>query len=352
MEISVQGRASDFNFTRVYNVAKRLELVLTGGVDLLSGERRLDLSRNLTGYTSFEELYAAFGQVVQGDLAQMGAALDIHTELAARYRPCYLLSSLVDDCLERGLEQQEGGARYHDYGFAPLGIATVADALAGLRTALFEEGFATAEELLAALRSNFEGHEELRARLLRLPKYGKEDPVTDALCDRVLHTVCEAATGTKTRFGGLLKPMLFNFVWTPWASAELGARPDGSLAGETIGHGITPQRQGMTEGLTAALNSCCSLDFDCVAGGATTMWDVDPAWATPERMKTVLKRFIKGGGMILQGNTTSVADLKEALEHPERHPELIVRVGGFSARFVLLERANQEEIVQRYRHSG
>ena len=82
------------------------------------------------------------------------------------------------------------------------------------------------------------------------------------------------------------------------------------------------------------------------------MWDVDPAWVSFDTMKAVLRRFWDGGGMIFQGNATSVAELEDALQNPERHPNLIVRVGGFSARFVALGPELQQEIVTRYRHAS
>jgi pyruvate-formate lyase len=107
----------------------------------------------------------------------------------------------------------------------------------------------------------------------------------------------------------------------------------------------------MTHGITAAINSTVSLDFKCVAGGATTMWDVDDRWITFEGMKAILQVFLSGGGMIFQGNTTSVAELEKAMEKPEDYPNLIVRVGGFSARFVALDDNLQQEIITRYRHS-
>lgn len=352
MEISVQGMNCDLNFATTHNVAKTLELLLTGGLDLLDGTRRLALERDLTGYADFEELYAAFEQELAREYREMVKALDIQSACYARYRPCYLLSSLLGDCLERGREQQDGGARYHEYGFAPLGITAAADALAGLRAAVFEQRLVSAPELLAALRANFAGYESLRAFLLRLPRFGWEDADADALCNRVMHSVCCAARQPRARFGGQLKPMIFNFVWTPWASGQLGARADGALAGEMIGHGMTPSRRGLTHGLTAALNSCVALDFSCVAGGATTMWDMDDRWITFDRLRAILRVFLARGGMIFQGNTTSVAELAEAMEHPDRYPNLIVRVGGFSARFTTLERDIQQEIIGRYRHAG
>ena len=350
MEVSCQGMASDMNFTRVHNVPKTLELVLNGGTDLLTGDRRIAHDHTLADYADFEALYAAFEGEVARYYGEMARALDIASECYAQWRPCYLLSSLIDDCLERGREQQDGGARYHDYGFAALGVGTAADSLNAIRRAVFEEGFVAPGELLRALRANYEGFEPLRVRLSRIPRYGVGDPEADAMANRVLQTACRLATETPTRFGGLLKPMCFNFVWTPGASAALGARADGQRADERINHGTTPQQVAMTEGITAAMNSCVSLDHSCVAGGATTMWDMDPDLASHGLVKAVLKRFLAGGGMIFQGNMTSVAELEDALDHPERYPGLMVRVGGYSARFVTLDAALQREILTRHRH--
>ena len=351
MEVSVQGMASDLNFCRVYNVAKTLELVLNGGVDLLTGEQCIAHSRTLDDYGDFEDLYRAFEAEVSRYFRQMARALDIASECYAQWRPCYLLSSLVDDCLDRGREQQDGGAHYHDYGFAILGLTAAADSLHAVCRAVFEEGLVSAGDLLAALRADYRGHEGLRLRLGRLPRYGAGDARADAMADRVLRSVCSRAVTTRNRFGGSLKPMFFNFVWTPDQSRRLGARADGQQAGAHIGHGMTPQQVAMTRGVTAAMNSCVSLDYRVVAGGATTMWDLCPDFARADVVKALLKRFLAGGGMIFQGNMTSVKELEDAVEHPERHPSLMVRVGGFSARFVALSPDLQREIITRCRHT-
>ncbi len=352
MEISAQGTACDLNFSCTHNVAKTLELVVNGGCDLLTGERRVAHRKTLADYADFEALYAAFEGELAREYRQMARALDIASACYARYRPCYLLSSLTLDCLERGREQQEGGARYHDYGFAPLGITAAADSLSAIRRAVYEERTVTASQMLAALRADYAGYEALRAQLLALPHFGVEDPLADALCNRVLQSVGCLSTAQRTRYGGRLKPMIFNFVWTPTASRELGARGDGSTAGTMIGHGMTPHSRSMTRGLTAAMNSSLSLDYRCISGGATTMWDMDARWVDAPLLKALLKRFLAGGGMIFQGNTTGVAQLEDAYAHPERYPQLIVRVGGFSARFTTLDRDVQHEIITRRRHEG
>jgi len=350
MEISPQGTTCDSNFSCTHNVAKTLELVLNGGIDMLSGERRIALAATLPDYSSFESLYAAFETELAREYREMTRALDIASECYARYRPCYLLSSLTLDCLERGREQQDGGARYHDYGFAPLAITTAADSLSAIYRAVYRDHLVSAADMLAALRADFAGYEPLRAQLSSLPRFGVEDPLSDGMCNRLLQSVGAAAAQQRTRFGGRLKPMIFNFVWTPSASRELAARGDGSPAGALIGHGMTPHSRAMTRGITAAMNSSLSLDYHCICGGATTMWDVDEQWINADLMKALLKAFLAGGGMIFQGNTTSVDQLEDAYAHPERYPNLIVRVGGFSARFTTLGRDVQQEIILRRRH--
>ncbi|MCE5258926.1 MAG: hypothetical protein LLG44_07710 [Chloroflexi bacterium] len=352
MEPSAQGKASDLNFSYVHSVAKTLELVLNGGIDLQTGEKRIALDKNLADYPTFEALFEAFREELLREYQVITRGLDISSESLARYRPCYLLSSLVEDCLARGREQQDGGARYHDYGYAPLGITSAADSLHAIQRAVYQERTVTPEELLTALRSNYRAAEPLRALLNRIPRFGQDDAEADAMASRVLGAVCEAASSQRTRFGGRLKPMVFNFVWTPGYSAELGAAADGSRAGSMLGHGLTPRRIAMGQGITVAMSSSLKLNCSTLIGIGTTMWDVDERWITPALMKSLLQAFFAGGGMVMQGNTTSVRDLQEALNHPERYQHLIVRVGGFSARFVGLERALQDEIVQRYRHAG
>jgi formate C-acetyltransferase len=106
----------------------------------------------------------------------------------------------------------------------------------------------------------------------------------------------------------------------------------------------------MTEGITAAMNSCLTLPQDKFNGGASTMWDMDPSWATTEVISAIIKVFTENGGQILQGNTTDVSELIRAQKNPELYKNLIVRVGGFSARFVLLSKALQDDIISRRRH--
>jgi formate C-acetyltransferase len=146
--------------------------------------------------------------------------------------------------------------------------------------------------------------------------------------------------------------MIMTFVLAARAGKALGASPDGRNAGETIAHGLTPQNASMKHGITTAMASANSLRLEKVWGGTTSMWDIDESYATQENLKSIIKVFLKQGGQIYQGNTTSVDELRRAYREPEKYKYLIVRVGGYSGRFCSLDKELQKEIINRKKHCG
>lgn len=335
MEPGIQGGSSDLNFAFHWNVALSLERWLKQA----SPEQ----------FVSFDALFAAFETELEAELGELVRGTDMTAEAMGKFRPTPLLSSLIDDCIERCRDQQQGGARYPDYGYAPLGITSAADSLFTIKRLIYQENSLGWKPLQDALAADFIGFESLRMRLLAIPQYGSGDRQADEFCNEVMSMICRISARQRTAAGGRVRPMIFNFVWTPEASSQLGARPDGSRAGEYIGHGMTPRSAAMTGGLTTAVNSCLRLNFEPVSGFATTMWDLDETSATETVMSALVEVFLSGDCMVMQGNTTSLKQMEEALKDPERHPSLIVRVGGFSARFSSLSRELQEEIVRRRR---
>jgi len=352
MEINAHGMNSDLQFSFWYNVPKTLELCITGGRDLVTGCERMPVSCSLADFDSFQAFYAAFEEQVASVLTTKFRELDIYSEEMARWRPTFLLSSMTADCFEAGRDQQDGGARHSIYGGTPLGLQNVADSLYAIKRAVFDEAFVTTDKLIEALTADFVGHEAMRARLLEVPKFGQDDADADTMMNRVLRSVCRIFAGYRNRHGWAIRPIIFTFAWAPEMGGALGASPDGRKAGRPIGHGLTPQSASMTKGLTAAMRSYLSLDTSAVTGGASTMWDMDAQSISFPLLRDIFETFRRQGGMIFQGNTTDVCELQAALERPEDYPHLIVRVGGFSARFVSLGREVQEEIIERHRHSG
>ena len=352
MEVSSQARNCDFNFTYVHNFAWTLETILYGGTIWHSGQKAAPISGDLTQYRTFDELYAAFEAELVRELQLLYARLDIYLGMYAKYRPNFLVSTMVHDCLERGRGMNDGGARYCDFSGSGLAIPNVADSLLALKYAVYEEGFCTAEELLSALKADFVGYEDLQARLVALPKFGQDNPEADAMAARVLRIYTDVANSHVTPHGGRVRPLILGFVWVAQYGCITGPLPDGRKAGAPLAHGLAPQDGSATEGLSAAINSALRLDLKEVGGGASMMFDLDPQWAKPDVVEAVLQTFITGGGHIFQGNTSDFERLEDAREHPERHRDLMVRVGGYSARFVQLPPEIQQEIIGRKRHRG
>ena len=352
MEIGVQGATSDLLFTGGHSFIQLLEFCITGGYSLVS-KKQLDYfpTKNLADFNDFESFYDYFIKQCKRVLNLHLEYMDMFSEQAEISRPLYLISSMIDDCLTKGRNIHGGGAKYHDYGATFMGLANTADSLTAIKQAVFDSKLCTANELIEALKANFEGYEDLHKTLLNLPKYGQEHSEADGMMVRMTEEISNHYLSYKNRFGGYGKPVILAFIWAPWYGATAGASADGRKSGMPLSHAVTPQSAGMTKGITAAMNSCSKLNFDLFPGGATTMWDLDHSWANEELVEWLILSFFKQGGQFFQGNVTDVKDLIKAQEHPEDYPHLIVRVGGFSARFVWLGKDVQDEIINRLRHT-
>jgi formate C-acetyltransferase len=353
MEVGIQGMTSDFLYIGWQNTPKMLELMVTGGICLRTGKKvnAFKADKGLAAYSDFESFYKDFIAECDRITKIYLEEQDFYSELSERNRPSYLISSMIDDCLERGRNMHGGGVKYHDYGGTHLGMPNVCDGLFAIKTAVFDKKICTAEELIEAMKVNFVGYERLQAKLRALPKYGMDNEEADALAARVMGDFCDMYLTFHTRWGGRGKPVVLTFVYAPQAASLLGATPDGRPMDSLVAQGVTPQSCAMTEGITAAINSCGKIPFEKFAGGASTMWDFDSSWVTEEIVEAVIRTFMEKQGQIFQGNTTSVEELIEAQKNPDEHRNLIVRVGGYSARFVGLNKKVQDDVINRIRHN-
>lgn len=353
MEVGIQGMTSDFLYIGWQNTPKMLELMVTGGQCLVTGNQYtvFQSEKGLAGYSDFESFYRDFiqeaGRITEIFLREQ----DVYSEIAEKNRPSYLISSMIDNCLASGRNMHAGGAKYHDYGGTHLGLPNVADGLFAIKKAVFDDKLCTADELIAALKADFNGYEKLQAILKNLPKYGMDNEEADAMARRVMSDFSDMYLKYRTRWGGHGKPVILTFIYSPSAAKILGATPDGRNAHQGVAHGVGPACGSMRDGITAAINSCGRIPFDKFSGGASTMWDFDSSWANEQIIEAVLRTFMDKGGQIFQGNTTPLEELIDAKQHPEKYEHLMVRVGGYSARFVNLEPALQDEIIGRMRHA-
>lgn len=353
MEVGVQGASGDLLFAFAFNMAQTLELVLNGGKRLGSDTTMAPIETTLDDYASFDQLYDAFQAELKREVAILMRHLDISLGCYAKYRPAFLLSTMVNGCLSSGRAINDGGARYPHYGGSGVGIPNVGDSLYAIKRAVYDDKKYTGAELLEALRANYEGCTEMHTYLRNLPKYGSgsNDEVV-RLVDRVLLDFTHSLKNHVNPASGHCRPIILGFVWVVSFGLETGATADGRTAGTPLAHGLSPQCGSATNGITASIGDATSLSLHEIPGGASMMWDIDHSWAKPDIVRPVLETYINEGGHIFQGNILSVDRLIEAQKHPDAHRDLMVRVGGYSARFCTLSKESQDEIISRRKYSG
>ncbi len=353
MEISPHGMNGDLLFSGFFNVLKVFEIVMTGGRNPINNEPMFKhLTRDLTDFASFDDFFDAFAAELRRSLNLTFKLMDITCEEWAERRPQFLVSSQVEDCIARGRGINNGGARYEDYGSTPIGLPNVADSLFAIKKAVFENKIVGADELLKALRADFSGYYLLHNRLKKIPQYGQGDSEADEMMARVVRTTCDIYEDYTNRLNGKIKPMIMTFMVAPRAGRVVGATPDGRLSQKPVAQGITPQNSAMTKGITAAMLSQSVIGLNRFSGGASSMWDLDVQAATTDNVIPLLKTFLSLGGQMYQGNTTDVRELLAAQKQPDQYQNLLVRIGGYSGRFVTLDENLQNEIIHRTRHLG
>jgi formate C-acetyltransferase len=284
----------------------------------------------------------------------------VRMEMEADARPdeftSPLLSALTADCIARGRDVNDGGARYpSNHGVAGMGIGSTADALAAVRRFVYQERRYDLPTLRAMLRANFVGYEADRTRLLRdAPKYGNDDEEVDAIAVEVAAAFCREVLRYRTASGGRFWPLMAANVANVAAGREVGATPDGRLAGEPVSDAASPSFGRDKHGPTAVVRSIAKVDYSLAPGGNVVNLKLHPTAVSGEAGLQALAALIRTcfslGGAQLQFNTVGREVLVEAMERPELHGDLVVRVSGFSAYFTRLERAVQEDVLARTEH--
>ena len=275
----------------------------------------------------------------------------------ARYHPTPLTSMLLKGCLESGVDASAGGARYNGSGVQGVGVADVADSLAAIEEVVFKRGLCDLAMLVRALKKDFEGHESLRAFLIKAPKYGNDDRAVDRYADLVIGSFADALSKyTNTRNGPYWAG--YYSVTSHGAFGEVtGALPNGRRAGRPLANGLSPSTGQERKGPTAALNSVAGLDlFGKARNGINVNLKIDGTSLGGDTgtlaLAGLVRGYFDGGGMQVQMNVLDPAVLIEANDHPERHPWLLVRVSGYSAYFNDLSPAMKQEIIDRALFKG
>lgn len=301
--------------------------------------------QRLASATSFAEIQQAAHQAVADQAAELaGATRGLVME------PAPFLSVLMTGCLERRADVSTG-LRYNNYGIHGVGLSTAADSLAAIRTLVFDRGDVTPAALLEALDDDFAGHDALRESLRRAPKLGNDDDEVDLLAAGLLGSFAAALAPLHNDRGGVFRAGTGSAMYYLLHAQQLGATPDGRRSGEYLSANLAPSLGVKVRGPLSLLHSFTKLPLVAAPnGGPVTIEVHDTVFRTAgstEKVAMLVRSFIQDGGHQLQLNALNRDTLLDAQVHPERHRNLIVRVWGWSAYFVELDRAYQDQIIQR-----
>ena len=272
--------------------------------------------------------------------------------------PDAFCSALVDDCIHRRKTIKEGGAVYDVVSGLQSGVANVANALMAVKHTLFDEHTLTVEQIQTALSSNYDGiqGEKVRQILLSAPKYGNDVDEVDNIATRVLNDYLEIVKPYRnTRYGR--GPVGCNYAGSTSnisSNVPLGqpvcATPDGRKAGEAIAEGVSNFHGTDTRGPTAVMRSVTKLPTIKMLAQLLNI-RLSPSTLSTDAGLWQLVHLLRGfqtlKGWHVQFNVVDSKTLLAAQLNPEDYKDLIVRVAGYSALFVTLDKATQDDIIQR-----
>ncbi|MFA6292547.1 MAG: pyruvate formate lyase family protein [Victivallales bacterium] len=260
-------------------------------------------------------------------------------------------SCVIRDCLERGLDFDQGGARYNWVENSFVGLANLVDGLLAIKELVYERKELTLAKFHSILRNDYRGHEAFLSKVLNgLDKYGNNLETADRLAGEWTQFLMDT-TESNTVGGHRYVPGFFCWVMHERLGSMTGATPDGRRAGKPFADGAGPAQGREHCGPTSAVLSTTSWSHFRAMGGVVHNLKFSPKVFADQQgrdgAKAVIETYLKRGGLEIQVNVVGPDALKEAQRHPELHPDLIVRVAGYSDYFVNLTTNMQEEVIAR-----
>lgn len=353
VELTTHGNNLGWSDAAMFNLNKALELTLNHGKCLLTHEQ---IGLNLGGldtYQTFEDLEKAFQQQIDYFIDKMMQCEVIVEKAHQDCLPTAFLSSVIDDCLENGLDVTKGGAKYNLSGIQMIQIANLADSLAAMKQLVYDDQVIDAKELLAALQSDFKGYEIIQIMLLnKVPKYGNDVEWVDRLGAKWAEYFRSRMKDYTNYRGGPYHTGMYTVSAHVPMGENVGASPDGRNALTPLADGgMSPVYGRDLKGPTAVLKSVSRLNNSLTTnGGLLNMKFLPEFFETKNGMnkfKNFLRAFVDLKVPHIQFNVVRREDLEDAQIRPQLHKSLTIRVAGYTAYFVELAHKLQDEIIER-----
>jgi formate C-acetyltransferase len=354
VEIGAFGK-ENYNLTGYFNIPKILELTLHNGFDPRTGKQIGPQTGDPHQFATYEALYEAFTTQLKYFIDIKIRGNNLIERLYARYLPCPFLSLIIDDCIQKGMDYHEGGARYNTSYIQGVGIGSITDQLSAFKTLVFDQKLVAMDALLNALDENFAGHERLRQQLMnKVPRYGNDSDEADEIMRTVFDMFVGYIDGRKNMKGGEYHVNMLPTTCHVYFGSVIGASSEGRLAHQPLSEGISPVQGADRHGPTAVIKSAAKMDHLRTGGTLLNLKFTPQLLKDDEGLDNLVKlvrSYFKLDGHHIQFNVVDAPTLRAAQLHPEEHRDLIVRVAGYSDYFCDLSEALQNEIIARTEHT-
>ena len=336
------------------NNLKIFELLMHNGVNPLTGEKIIDSTIDFET-ASYDEIFNEYvrmvDQIVDREERYWNTIMLVHNNIGLVHP---IMSAMLNDCLERGKHAYEGGCRYNDSAYViTCGMVNVANSLAAMKKNIFEEKRFTTKEMMEAIRANYEGYDKIRKALLDAPKYGNDDDYVDLILRDLYNAWSDSATKVKSWIGdgSTWQPSTLSVTTQVLHGKACNATPDGRKNQDTVSDGALSAFPGTDlSGPTALIHSAAKVDANNLQSTLFNMKFSPSAVegdAGARKFIALNDAYFKMGGYQVQYNVVDSKMLIDAKKHPENYSDLMVRVAGFSAKFVDLGPDIQKQIIDR-----
>ncbi|MFW9818515.1 MAG: pyruvate formate lyase family protein [Candidatus Thorarchaeota archaeon] len=347
--ISTSGTSYDNTGAIFLNLAKALELALGTDKTIISKYIKSDSDPNI--YNSIEDVLKAFSEKLKAMMKMATTAANAYQEAHKNMKPTPLMSLCIKGSFEKGVDVNLGSAKYNFSGVHVTGFSDVVDSLAAIEWAVFKEKKVSMGTLIDALKRNFRGYKDLKNYLLyKCPKYGNDDDQADIYAKNATEILYKSVEGLQCARGGEYRVGIHAMTTHVGFGIFTGALPSGRKKGKPLTRDVAP---GFTarNGLTSTINSITKFDHSLLSNGIACTINIDPELIKIENGKifeSLLRSYVNLNGSHVQFNSISVTDLEDAQERPENYQNFMVRVSGYTARFVDLPKAVQDDIIARH----
>ncbi|MBI4285083.1 MAG: hypothetical protein HY670_04170 [Chloroflexi bacterium] len=335
------------------NMPKMAELVLNNGKDPLTGVQIGLQTGAAEDFASFDQFYAAVRQQIHHFIPLLRQTGRVAFNIARDIPVPYSSAVGTHDCVKSGKDETEGGTKYPvGNGVCFVGTVDLANSLAAIKSLVFEKKKYTLPELKKALAANFVGYDELYRDCLAAPKYGNDDDAVDAMVKDLYAFCWDEHQGLPDFLGNHVKPEAYSVIAHVALGRFTGALPSGRKTGLALTDASVSAQPGTDRNGPTALVKSAARALDPVKYGCNhfNMKFHPSALKGMEGTKkflSLIETYFDLGGYHAQFNCVSGETLRDAQAHPESYRNLVVRVAGFSAYFVTLDKETQDELVKR-----